>query len=88
MTTYTFTGTATDSTGLSTSFNGNFTTTPVNQPPVISSVTVSPADAPPGTPRTITVVASDPESQTLTYTLTVNGVAQPSNTTGVFTVVV
>lgn len=85
MATFTFTGTAKDEQGASTPFNGTFTTTPVNQPPVISSVTVNPMDGAPGSSRTVTVVASDPEGGPLTYSITVNGVTQ-TNTTGVFTV--
>ena len=88
MATVTFSGTAVDDAGLSTPFSGTFTTTVPNQGPIINSVTAVPQSAPVGTSRTVTVSATDPEGGPLTYNLTVGGVAQPSNTTGVFTVVV
>lgn len=65
------TGTVTNESGLSSPFTGIIT---VVDAPVIASLDVSPASAAPGTLRTITVNATDPQGQALTYTCKVNGV--------------
>jgi hypothetical protein len=77
------TGTVVDGDGLSTPFTGTINT---STPPVISSVTIVPQSAPVGTTRMITIVAVG--TPPLTYNLSVSGVAQPPNSTGIFTVVV
>ena len=57
---------------------------PSDQEPVIQSIRIEPASAPPGTTRTITVLASG--SEPLTYTCTVGGTpATPTNLPNVFT---
>jgi hypothetical protein len=59
----------------------------VLDPPVVSGVTVVPAAAPAGTLRTITVNATDPNGDPLTYTMLVNGTAATQTSTpGVFTI--
>jgi len=77
------TGTVTNESGLSVPFTGIINTIDA---PVVSSVSVSPDPAVAGTLRTITIAASDPQGQNLTYTCNVNGVAAtPTATPGVFT---
>jgi hypothetical protein len=88
MSTLNVTGTATNSAGLSSPFSGVITVTDPVLPPVIDSVTVSPASAPTGTMRTITITAHDPGGLALTYTCLVNGAAAtPTSQPNVFTVV-
>jgi len=65
------TGTATNESGLSVPFTGIINTIDA---PVVASVSVSPDPAIAGTLRTITVAATDPQGQALTYTCKVNGV--------------
>ena len=85
MATFNVTGTVTNSDGVSTPFTGAFTTT---EAPVINSVSVSPNSAPPGTQRTITINATDPQGEALSYTCQVNGVnATPTAQRNVFTFV-
>lgn len=78
------TGTVTNESGLSSPFTGIIT---VVDPPVVSGVTIDPASAVAGTLRTITIAATDPQGQNLTYTCKVNGVdASPvAGQPGVFT---
>lgn len=84
MTTYNITGTVTNTSGGVANITGSFTT--VASPPVINSVVVNPASAPAGTLRTITISATDPQGQALTYTCLVNGVAATTTTSpNVFT---
>jgi hypothetical protein len=70
MATLNITGTVTNASGVATPFTGTITTV---EAPVVSSVVVNPASAPAGTMRTITINASDPQGQALTYTCKVNG---------------
>lgn len=85
MATLNITGTATNASGVATPFTGTIT---VVEAPVISGITVNPQSAPAGTLRTITVIASDPQGQALTYTCMVNGVnANSTSQPNVFTVV-
>lgn len=73
-TTLDITGTATNTSGVASQFTGTITITdPVVQPPVISKVDVTPDPAPPNTLRTITINATDPQGQALSYTCKVNG---------------
>jgi len=77
------TGTVTNEAGLSVPFTGIINTLDA---PVVSSVSVSPDPAVAGTLRTITIAATDPQGQALTYTCKVNGVdATPTATPNVFT---
>jgi hypothetical protein len=78
------TGTTTNEAGLVAQFTGIIN---VIDPPVVNSVSVSPDPAVAGTLRTITIVATDPQGQNLTYTCKVNGVdATPvAGSPGVFT---
>jgi hypothetical protein len=74
-TTFNVTGTATNTTtGQSSPFSGSFTD---SAPPVINSVTITPQAAAPGTLRTITISATDPNTPAspLSYTCLVNGTA-------------
>jgi hypothetical protein len=65
----TITGTVKNEAGLETAFTGTINVVdPVVRPPVVSSVVVTPASAPVGTLRRITITASDPQGQVLTYT--------------------
>jgi hypothetical protein len=83
MSTMTVAGTITNSGGAIANFTGTIN---IVDPPVIDSVSVSPDPAAPGTLRTITVVAHDPQDQQLTYSCQVNGVdATPTETPHVFT---
>lgn len=85
MSTLAITGTAVDTSGASTPFTGSIT---VIDPPAINSVVVSPASAVAGTLRTITINATDPQGQTLSYTCKVNGInATPTGQPNVFTYV-
>jgi hypothetical protein len=52
----------------------------VVDPPVIQSVTATPDPAPAGTLRTITINATDPAGLALSYTCTVDGIADPAVT--------
>jgi hypothetical protein len=78
------TGTVTNESGLSTPFTGLIN---VIDPPVVGVISVSPDPAAAGILRTITVPATDPQGQNLTYTCKVNGVdATPvEGQPGVFT---
>lgn len=88
MTTYQITGTATNAAGLSMPFSGTINTSPAVLPPVVNSVSVVPQTAPAGTLRTITINASDPQGQPLTYTCLVSGSpATPTAQANIFTVV-
>jgi len=79
-----FSGSVVDPNGVSAPFSGLIT---VNTPGVgITSVTVVPQSAPAGTLRMITIVATG--LSPLIYNLTVGGVAQSPNNSGVFQVVV
>jgi hypothetical protein len=64
------TGTATNQAGVATSFTGTIS---VVDAPVVNSVVVNPQSAPAGTMRTITINATDPQGQPLTFTCKVNG---------------
>jgi hypothetical protein len=77
-----FNGTVRNADGSTAPFSGTFTESGV---PVIDSVTVVPATAPPGTPRTITIIAHDPDGIAITYECSVDGVSlSPTATPGVF----
>jgi hypothetical protein len=78
------TGTTTNEAGLVAQFTGIIN---VIDPPVVSGVSISPDPAVSGTLRTITIAATDPQGQALTYTCKVNGVdATPvEGQPGVFT---
>lgn len=65
------TGTATNESGLSSPFTAIIN---VIDAPLISGVTISPDPAVAGTLRMITVAATDPQGQNMTYTCKVNGV--------------
>lgn len=56
------------------------TTAPVNNPPVISAVQVNPAQVGPGGIATVTVIASDPDGDPLTYSYQPSGGAVMGNT--------
>jgi len=85
MSTLNVTGVVTNESGASSPFSGAIT---VIDPPVVNSVVVNPQSAPAGTLRTITVNATDPQEQALTYACKVNGVdATPTAQPNVFTFV-
>lgn len=86
MATLQVTATVTDNAGLQTVFSGMLID--VQNAPVINSVVVTPAAAPAGTLRTITINASDAEGGPLTYTCFVEGqAATPTGQPNVFTFV-
>ena len=72
MTVHDFIAKVTNSKGASASAPGHIN---IVDPPVISSVTVTPDPAPAGTLRTIVINATDPAGLALSYSLTVDGVA-------------
>lgn len=65
------TGTIRNTDGATVSFTGTIT---IAEDPVVALVTVDPDPAPPGTLRTITIKASDPNNLPLTYTCFVDGI--------------
>jgi hypothetical protein len=85
MTTVPVTGAVTTSEGATASFNTSYQ---VASKPVITSVTLSPSSPVPGQTVTVTVFATGPLNDTLSYTCFVNGVAAIATATpGVFTFV-
>lgn len=91
MTTYNITGTVTNKSGLFGNITGTLTTTTATAlAPVINSVVVTPSSAPTGTLRTITINATDPQGQALTYTCLVNNTAAVSTISNpnVFSIIV
>jgi len=85
MATFTGTGTAVNEAGISTPFSFTINTA---EPVVINSVTVTPQMAAPGTLRTITVVATDPQGQTVTLNASLPGYTVTKTGPSTFTVVV
>lgn len=83
MTTLQITGVVTNVSGLSQPFTG---TVDVIDPPVVSGVTFSPEAPKAGDLVTITVAATDPQNEALTFSCEVNGVAATASAApGVFT---
>jgi len=68
LTSITPSATQTLSAGGTITFTLNFSTPSTNQPPVINSLTANPSIVSPGGTSTISVSASDPENDPLTYT--------------------
>lgn len=68
MSTLTVTGEVKNESNLVATFTATINVIDAPKPPVVKSVTVAPDPAPAGTLRTITIVASDPQGQALTYT--------------------
>lgn len=82
MSTKQITGLVSNTDGSTAVFSGTIV---VSEPPIVQSVTVLPALAGAGVPRSITIVASDPNGEALNYQCSVDGVAlAPTATPGVF----